>query len=224
METNYWSLALAVLAELTRNLVYANPDGAGINERHLHHLCTHRLQARGLRLALGAPAEQATLHVEWRTNAGCDSHDKRGRYQKDPDGFYHPDVDGKRGLADLALGPYTAPVVGIEFKRYSQWPSKAIVADPHLMADWVFDLTKLLTAPNLQAGISYLLVLQDVRRADNEPVKSLLDTAFEHAKCISGHPSRRCLALAVELTGDHGCRSWWRGMDECTEEGWPSEA
>lgn len=105
-------------------------DVRRLNERHLHHAFSHRLQHQGL--SLGIDNRPATLHPEWPTRKKdtgiwCTTYQKRDRKYVPAD----PNVTTtKPGFLDFAVGEvYHRPIVGVEFTLKERWNFEEIAYD-----------------------------------------------------------------------------------------------
>lgn len=203
-ETAYSKLVHDTLLELASTVCCADRR---LNERHLHHWFSYVMQSHGL--SLGLRDSEPILHPEWPTykERTCIAYARYKRHDLQQTREYRVDDRGVAGYLDFAIGPYEAPLVGVEMTLKRGWAHEEIV----------FDLMKLLHPSMPFAFAASLNVLLAPDRPVFRGLRSgqvLIPAAFETAmrrlrSAGRGGGVRRLLALFVEVPGS-GDRCVWR--------------
>jgi hypothetical protein len=151
--------------------------GHMMNERYLHHHFSHQLQGVVPNpLDLGGTTEQIALHPEWPTYKQSIGRLNFGRYAKRNDNYF-PVRDGKKGgFIDFALGNYSNPEIGIEFKLTFGWNREPLI----------FDYVKLLDRQNpFKKVVSFTVLMRKKAVAqgrDRENLQLAIAHAYEVAR------------------------------------------
>jgi len=192
---------LKVIADIAQSIRHR---GLMLNERYLHHFFSHQLQDKYGLLDLTGEGDAITLHREWptyKTQTGL----LYGRYKKE-NGEYRPNLNGKAGFIDFAIGDYQKPGIGIEFQLKYGWAHEEIV----------YDFLKLLDRKNpFTTSISLNVIFRQIRLARGGHLRSLeehMNDALTEAKKRlrdRGYDDSRELHLTVtEIDKDNNRQHW----------------
>jgi len=192
---------LKVIANIAQSIRH---HGLMLNERYLHHFFSHQLQDKYGLLDLTRDSGAITLHPEWptyKTQTGL----LYGRYKKE-NGEYRPNLNGKAGFIDFAIGDYEKPDIGIEFQLKYGWAHEEIV----------YDFLKLLDGKNpFTTSISFNVIFRQTRLARGGHPRSLeehMNDAIGEAKNRLGDggcdDSRELHLIVTEIDKDNNRRHW----------------
>lgn len=192
---------LKIVLEIAKSLKYR---GLMLNERYLHHFFSHLLQDKHNSLDLSEESTSLILHPEWPTYK-TQTQLFYSQYKR-KNGEYRPDLDGKAGFIDFAVGDYESPHIGIEFSLKYGWSNEEIV----------YDFLKLLDQKNpFKAAISFNVIFRQQKLARGKYPQTLerhMHEAIREAVKRLGYndvdASREIYLIVTEIDNDNKRRHW----------------
>lgn len=190
--------ALAIIQEMAQGIVL---PGWNLNERHLHHFFTFRLQQGQDLLALTKDDKSHLLHPEWPTS-------QTGALYATKDERHVPCAAGSSGFIDFALGEFAAPDIAVEFCLTTSLGKTAIERI-------TFDYLKLLDANNpFAVALSWSLILGGPKASVKDDLATACKDAQDRLAAFgrSCPSSRKLRFVATEILSD-GSRQHWHLLD-----------